>query len=417
MNQRGIQYVFILVCSLSILLQPQQSHAQTQIIGYVMEEPLGYVEIPFETHNNLIIIPVTINGFMTLRFILDTGIRNTVITEKRLADFIGIKYSRKVPIIGADGSQVINAFVADDVSTNIGKIKGYRQSILVLEEDFLQLNNYIGTDIHGIIGYDLFDRFTIDINYDQRKITFYEPDKFKPKRFFKPVKLDVRDTKPYMAAKVVQPDGSSLDVDLLIDTGASLAISLDQASNSVIYIPQKNVRASLGRGLGGEIDGYISRISLLQFERFKFKEVLSSYPEENVYSDLIRGSGRNGSIGGNVLKRLHVVFDYRNQLMYVRKGREYKSPFEYNMAGIELVAVGVNYKTLVVDNIIRNSVAEREDFRIGDIILAINNVPIENLNLNLVNAFFRQRAGKTLKIKIKRDNETLLKKIKLERII
>ena len=39
------------------------------------------IVVHFKLENNLIIIPVQINNSSTLNFILDTGLKNTIITE------------------------------------------------------------------------------------------------------------------------------------------------------------------------------------------------------------------------------------------------------------------------------------------------------------------------------------------------
>ena len=46
---------------------------------------------------------------------------------------------------------------------------------------------------------------------------------------------------------------------------------------------------------------------------------------------------RNGSVGGEVLKRFNMVFDYPNNKLHL-KNANFKNPFQYNLAGIELAA-------------------------------------------------------------------------------
>src|SRR5690606_38183085 len=39
----------------------------------------------------------------------------------------------------------------------------------------------------------------------------------------------------------------------------------------------------------------------------------------------------------------HVVFDYKSNKMYLKKNRNYSNPFEYNMSGIEISHVGLQW--------------------------------------------------------------------------
>ena len=65
---------------------------------------------------------------------------------------------------------------------------GHGHAMLVLAEDYLELRNYLGTDVHGILGYELlFLRFIVEINYDKRMMTLTLPERFKPKRKFQTI--------------------------------------------------------------------------------------------------------------------------------------------------------------------------------------------------------------------------------------
>ena len=50
--------------------------AKGQNIGFDIIGNRTSVEIPFESHNNLIVIPVILNHRMPLRFVVDTGVAN-----------------------------------------------------------------------------------------------------------------------------------------------------------------------------------------------------------------------------------------------------------------------------------------------------------------------------------------------------
>ena len=68
--------------------------------GFTMPEGSKKVEIEFEEYNNLIVIPITINRFLTLKFILDTGVETAILTEKLFADILDAEYIRELKIAG-----------------------------------------------------------------------------------------------------------------------------------------------------------------------------------------------------------------------------------------------------------------------------------------------------------------------------
>ena len=95
------------------------------------------VEIPFEVQNNLIVIPVVLNNAIPLKFILDTGVRTAILTEKTISDLMEISYDRKLSIIGGGGGDTIDAYVAHNVTLHLPGVRGSGQPLLILEQDLL----------------------------------------------------------------------------------------------------------------------------------------------------------------------------------------------------------------------------------------------------------------------------------------
>ena len=81
-----------------------------------MPESTRKIEIPFDQHNNLIIIPITINRFLTLKFILDTGVESAILTEKLYADILDVNYVREITIDGPGLIDSVEAYIANQVT-------------------------------------------------------------------------------------------------------------------------------------------------------------------------------------------------------------------------------------------------------------------------------------------------------------
>ena len=52
---------------------------------------------------------------------------------------------------------------------------------------------------------------------------------------------------------------------------------------------------------------------------------------------------RIGSVGGEILKRFTVVFDYQNEQMYLKKNKDFNAPFNYNKSGIKIQHNGLQW--------------------------------------------------------------------------
>jgi len=386
-------------------------------LGFVMPNGLKKVSIPFELHDNLIVIKVLLNRALPLSFILDTGVRTTVLTEKTFMDLLNLSYSRKIVIPGVGGEKLVDAYVANDVTITVGNIEGRGHALLVLEEDLLQLKNYLGVNVHGIIGYELFSRFIVKINYGSRQITFYDPDKYKKKMSYSRLPLQVEDTKPYITASVVQPNGSTLDGKFMIDTGASHSILLDQSSDSSIVINDRHIFTNLGRGLGGNIFGNVGRVAELSISKYDFKDVIAIHLEKEHYDVDLSANYRNGSLGGGILSRFVVMLDYIHGYLYLKKGPKYHKPFEFNLSGLVVRAAGRNLHDYYIDNIRDGCSAAGAGLIVGDKIQNVNGESTNNLGLDDLIGILNKKANKRIRMVVLRNNQLFTKTFVLERTI
>src|SRR5688572_30515261 len=208
MFRKLLAVVLIAIC-------PRILQAQ-QVLGFALEQGRKKARIPIEINNNLVVIPVVLNGQLPLKFILDTGVRTAILTEKIFSDILNLTYSRKYSVGGPGGKKLVEAFVTNNVTLDLPPgIHGEGHALLVLEED------YLGVDVHGILGYELFRRFIVSIDYDKKELVLTRPEKYKPRGRFITLPITIEDTKPYIVTNVVMNDTTTASVKLLIDSGAS----------------------------------------------------------------------------------------------------------------------------------------------------------------------------------------------------
>lgn len=387
-------------------------------LGFILPEYYNRASIPFEIYNNLIVIDVLLNRSLPLKFILDTGVRTTVLTEKTLSDLLNLEYARKITIPGVGGEKIVDAFVVNDVSLNIGEIQGEGHALLVLEEDLLQLKNYLGVNVHGILGYELFSRFIVDINYAKKVINFYRPKDFHRKKKFTELDISIEDTKPYLIANLgIRFDDGLHKAKFLIDTGSSHTLLLDAHTHDHIYCPEPNLETNLGRGLGGTIHGYVARVDLLSFSNFVFSEVIATFPDKESYDVDYASNGRNGTVGGGLMSRFHTIFDYANGKLYLKKGRGFKKPFEFNLSGLVVRATGVYLREYEIDNVRENSSADLAGLKTGDKILNINGTKTSELTLDEVIGKLNARENSRIRVEIRRKGEFMVIHFKLKSLI
>lgn len=388
--------------------------------GFQLVKRRKITRIPFEFQANLVIVPVKINNSDTLRFILDTGVSSILITDPEVAKKQFMKFARNVKISGAGEGSDIEAGIVLDNTITMGDMIGYRQNLVVLKADVLKLSEFVGSPIHGIIGYEIFNRFTVTIDFGTSEIILENPEHYK----YKPQKgqrfpITIEENKPYLSTVELINDKQNLPLKVVLDTGAGHAISIDANRYNGIPMPEKVVKAQLGRGLSGVINGSLGRISKIRLGKFEMKNLVASFPDSSSYR--IKGMElveRQGNIGCEFLRRFKITFNYRDQYIVLKPiNRRMKEPFEHNMSGIELMAKGEDYHDYTVERVVENSPAEDAGLLQGDLVMFINNKSSKDITISEIYKLFQKGEGKNINLIMKRGKDIFFTTINLRRLI
>ena len=135
---------------------------------YIKDNSYSYA-MPFKMVNNLMIIPVYVNG-KKLSFLLDTGVSSTIILNVKIKDSLKLKNIEKIKIQGLGDGDFVDAIKSTNNFIQVGDniLNRNHKIFLILGKGF-NLSNRMGEEIHGIIGGDLFKDFIVKINYLQSK--------------------------------------------------------------------------------------------------------------------------------------------------------------------------------------------------------------------------------------------------------
>ncbi len=299
--------------------------------------------ISFKLLSNLIVFPIEVNG-KELNFILDSGVGATILFNLNSRDSLSLKNIEKVKLQGLGSGKPIDAILSKNNTFKFKDINGYYQSLYVLFDDSFDLSSKLGITVHGIIGYEILKDFVVHINYGMKRLSFYNPDTYKYKDCKKceSFNLEIHKKKPYInvGVKLNNQSAEITPVKLLIDSGGSDALWLFENSHQDIKLPKKYFDDFLGEGLSGSIYGKRAFVKELVIGQFGLKNPTVSYPDSSAVVFARHFKERNGSLGGNILKRFSVTFDYNKKQIYLKRGSGFTKPFRYNMSGIELVYYG-----------------------------------------------------------------------------
>ncbi len=388
--------------------------------GYFLESGKKVLRIPFEIHSNLIIVPVQVNDSDTLRFVLDTGVSTTIITDPTALQLNQLQMTRKVIITGAGEGEPLVAQIAIGNTLRMEGMRANHQNIVLLEEDVLRLSEFVGLPVHGIFGYEVFNNFVVTIDFRHKELTLRAPGSYTyKKRKGELYPITIEDTKPFTRAVTLLADGREQPIKLAIDTGAGHALLLDRSSNSSIQLPEKLVHTQLGRGLNGVINGNLGRIEMVRVGKFELGNVVASFPDSTSFGmKLDDGADRQGNIGCELLRRFKVTMNYHDQYMVLKPvKRRLREKFEHDMSGMEIKAMGEDFKDIMITHVMENSPAKLAGLMEGDQLLFVNDRPIHELTMNEMYKLMQKGDGKFLDMLVKRQEEIFFTRIRLRRLI
>ena len=381
-----------------------------------------FAKFPFDLHANLIVLKATLDDSDTLRFILDTGVTSTIVTDPKRALTLDVKYVRRVKITGAGEGGDLMANVSVGHTIRMGDIVATQQNIVVLDEDVLKLSEFLGVPIHGIFGHDIFSNFVVTIDFEHKMLSLTDPNKFKYKRSMGTIyPIVLTQSKPYTdAIAMVSNDNKEIPMRLVIDTGAGHALLLNASEKEPIQLPGKVMRANLGRGLNGEINGHIGRVDKIRMGTLEMKDILASFPDSLSFSMKFPPTtqGRQGSIGCELLRRFTVTLNYKDGYMIMKpiKNR-LKETFEHDMSGMDVRARGDNFNQYFINKVIENSPAYDAGLREGDELIFVNNQNVKDMAISEIYKILSRKEGKDVELFIRRKGELKFASFKLRRMI
>jgi len=363
--------------------------------------------IPFEVVGSYVVIRVKINDSSPLNLILDSGIRNTIITELIEGDRISLNYSNVKDLMGLGGGEHLEAYSSNCNTLKIGKLKLEQKTVYVLKEDIFNLSRHTGTKINGLIGVDFFQDYIVEVNYSTQRVNFYDSQAFFVPKGYENLALTIEGQKMFIEPTVIATDSVRRTVKMLIDTGAELNAWFQTFKTESVSTPSKNIRGTIGQGLNGEIVGKIARLQQICFGSHSLKNPIVSFPDSASIADIVGNSNRDGTIGSQILRRFNYIIDFQQKQFYFKPNGFFKDRFTYNVAGIEITQMFSFLPQTEVWRVWEQSPAAKAGVKVGDQILEVNGKKSFELNINEIKAIFQTPSKYPMRIRVYRENQEI----------
>lgn len=441
------KYIILVVLTLSFVSVFGQE-------GFVFENGVEKVIIPFKFINNLMFIPIKVNG-IELNFLLDSGVEETILFSMEDKKEVSFFNSEKITLRGLGSEESIEGLKSNSNVLEINGLKSVNHLLYIVLDQSFNLSSHIGIPVNGIIGHHFLKNNLIEINYERKRITIYRDNDKNRKRIekkFNKVDISIERSKPYVAGSVII-NSIEIPVKLLIDIGNSDAIWLFENDKKSIKIPTKSFEDYLGKGFSGDVEGKRAQISKFRISKFEFLNPIIAFPDSTSIKNVKMVKDRAGSVGSEILKRFTVVFDYSNERMFLKKNGNFYSPFNYNKSGVEIQHNGLqwvqetvrletvtikkgdavdaigndaanNFKykfvlkpIYIIANVRKNSPAAVSGLQKGDVIVNINDMPAYRYTLEKINSLLKSEEEKWITFEVERDSQLLKFKFQLLNVL
>ena len=428
--------VTILICLFFCSISAQK--------GFQFENGVNKISIPFKLINNLVFIPIKVNG-VELNFLLDTGVDETILFSLEDKKEVRFFNTERILLKGLGSQEAVEGLKSTNNLLEFDEMKFRNHMLYIILDPEFNLSSHVGIPVNGIIGYQFFRNYLVEVNYSKKKVVVYretEKNRLKIEKSYKKIPISIEKSKPYIQSSIVQ-DNKEIPVKLLIDIGNSDALWLFQDRSELIKIPTKNFEDFLGRGFSGDVKGRRALVNKFKMADFELNNPVVAFPDSVSIKNVNMVVDRKGSVGGEVMKRFTVVFDYKNNQMFLKKNGNYSTPFSYNKSGVEIQQSGLQWvqETVRMETVTLSSSyneaggvkVSANDFKYkfqlkpiyeiayvrpnspaaiaglqkGDVIITINYNPTYKRTLQEINALFKSEEEKRIILEVERKSEIL----------
>ena len=346
--------------------------------------------VPFRLLNNHIYADVSVNGSKPLNFIFDTGGHSIVTPETAKA--LGIASQGNLTSSGG-GDQLATSGVTTLKTIRVGDATITDQTASVLT---FQAKGVEGTDEQGMVGYEFFARFVTRFDYGQHTITFIDKKYFDPKYAGTPVPMRLYHQFPEILGSYDGIPGR-----FGIDTGSRMPLELNAA-----FVAKNNLRAKVtggveamtGWGVGGPSRSFVFKGGILKLAGVTIEHPLTMISLDKGGAGAAEAFPNN--VGGGLLKRFVVTFDYGHSTMYLKPFEGLHSDIDtFDRSGMWINAVPEGFKVI---DITKGGPAEAAGLAKDDVITAIDGKAATDFSLPDLREEWRNwKPGTIVKLSVK----------------
>ncbi|HVT39311.1 MAG TPA: aspartyl protease family protein [Gemmatimonadaceae bacterium] len=174
------------------------------------------VVVPFEERGGIVLLNVGVNEHRAL-LILDTG-SGAMVLDSAFADTAQVEFS-STSRGTANGNPGTSVRIASARKANVGAATLSNVVVAVANLDAVRAR--IGYDVHGALGFDVFNRYVVEVDYAAHTVTLTEPGSYIYQGGGAVLPVDISKRVPLTTASVVTRTKGVVEGRFLLDLGSS----------------------------------------------------------------------------------------------------------------------------------------------------------------------------------------------------
>lgn len=373
-------------------------------------------QMPFEIVSNKPWVKVSINGSDPQTFILDTGCRGTSIIARECADRLGMKLGETNQTrLGAGQGVSVGFTRTKDVTLGVAGDTLSSPGLGVFP--LAHVSPYEGRRVDGLLGEDFMRRHVVEIDYAQRVIRIHDPASYHYAGKAAPTPIEFHQGLAVAAAEMTPPGGEPIPCHVVIDTGVRTTVVWYHPfvlAHDLVATQPRVITGTIGGGAGGETKGDIGRLERLTIGDLTLVRPTVVFSRDT--TGVFAGSGEDGIVGGELLRRCKVTFDYPDRQLFLEPYATPVADFDYDMSGLFLVSAGPDFKRVTIQSVADGTPAQEAGLVKGDEIVTVDGRKAGTLSLDQIRDLLK-KDGATCVLGIARGEERREVRLKLRRLV
>lgn len=399
--------VLVAVPTLPALLVQQQTGTSLSTATVQFALAGDAAAIPAQFIGNRIFVPVRLNGGKASLFELDSSSNVTLIDAAR-AKALDLQIQQSTSAEAQGSGRAVRDCVISlpgvDIKTDSLSVDS--------KKDFAA---QVGRTYEGTLGNDFLARFVIQIDYGRETMELFDPASFHYSGPGTAFPLVFVNGMPAIRAKFSTGARKDIEADFALNTAldASVVISDSYAETHKLFSSHEKTVSALDPELDLTKEVAFGRAKDFRIGPFSLEGTIVEFGQVDA---LPAGAHLAGEIGGGMLRRFNVVFDYPHRTIILEPNANFHSDDQEDKSGISVIAEGSGLKTFKVVQVQPGTPAEEAGIRQGDEIAGIDDEAAADLTLSDVRNLFRQ-IGHIYKVLIDRDGKTMEVTMQMRRLL